>query len=171
MAEFCTSFTANITFLWITTRFSDYKLLTMSVIYGIYEIGHFTLFTGWKSISCLKICLFKLLLSHPFMSLKEKNCKDNLVFLAFYFKKICSILQSRCLRKAGRTKITAKFELKPPPYPLVRSKICPLLQLLPVRINCASFDGVVLPFFLSNCPLSWLIFNGTYVSNETCQLP
>lgn len=128
-------------------------------------------FTGWKSISCLKICLFKLLLSHPFMSLKEKNCKDNLVFLAFYFKKICSILQSRCLRKAGRTKITAKFELKPPPYPLVRSKICPLLQLLPVRINCASFDGVVLPFFLSNCPLSWLIFNGTYVSNETCQLP
>ncbi|KAH1059425.1 hypothetical protein AAZX31_02G083000 [Glycine max] len=26
--------------------------------------------------------------------------------------------ESRCLRKAGRTKITAKFELKPPPYPL-----------------------------------------------------
>lgn len=38
------------------------------------------------------------------------------------YKFTSSIFQGRCIRKAGSTNITAKFELKPPPYPLVRSK-------------------------------------------------
>lgn len=61
----------------------------------------------------------------------QLSCYYILVFLLIKKKKK---LQSRCIRKAGS--ITAKFELKPPPYPLVRSKVCPLLLLLPIRINC-----------------------------------
>lgn len=111
-----------------------YGLLLHFMIWGVCLIMlDFSLkFSDWKSMSCLKICLFNLSLFHL---LKETKCKMNIVLLAFNFMKICSMLQSRCIRKAGRIKITAKFELKPPPYPLVRSKVCPLLHLLLIRIN------------------------------------
>lgn len=109
----------------------------MLELYGQYNLFmdyHYILWFGEFVWSCWtlhlnflagKACLFKnlpILTSHSFIFLKEKKCKMNIVLLAFNFMKICSMLQSRCIRKAGRIKITAKFELKPPPYPLVRSK-------------------------------------------------
>jgi hypothetical protein len=57
-----------------------------------------------------------------FVSLNGKPCP---VYKFTYWMK----LQGRWIRKAGDTEITAKFELKPPPYPLVTSKFCTILCL------------------------------------------
>ncbi|KAI5394705.1 hypothetical protein KIW84_061362 [Lathyrus oleraceus] len=47
----------------------------------------------------------------------HSNGFQNLGFSSATFK--FSKNKGRCIRKAGSTNITAKFELKPPPYPLI----------------------------------------------------
>ena len=50
---------------------------------------------------------------------KEKGKDGNFQLPIFFFLLIYFHKQRQYTRKAGLCKVTAKFELKPPPYPLV----------------------------------------------------